>query len=511
MENYSDKNKRIAKNTLMLYGRKLFSMFVSLYTSRVILETLGVVDFGVSAAVGTVIGMIGFLNDSMSGATSRFITYELGRGDFEQLKKVFSTSVMVHLVLALVVLLFLETFGLYILENELVIPEERMNAARVVYHVSVLSAVICIIQVPYNACLIAHEKFDIYAYVDILNVVLRLLIVFLLLAISFDKLILWSLLSFAVSLIIISIYRFYCVRNYAEARFSFVWVPDLLKRMLGFSGWDLYGNMSVIARTAGVNFLLNVFFGPVMNAAAGIASQVQGTVMSFAGNLVTAVRPQIVKRYATKDYDAMFELLSNGIKIAFVLLGVFSLPLMCEVDFVLLVWLGDVPYYTAIFCIYTLLFNFFANISLLLASVIHASGKIKRISFINGTLYLLVVPVSYIAYRLGASPVVAFLFNVMAVMIGALSNAWTIRLYIKEFSFKKFLFNDYLKCICLLLANYIIVYSLHYFMQEGWIRLFTSIVLSTLSLSISSFYILFPVSYRRKIMNFIRIKLCRKA
>lgn len=511
MDNHSENTKRIAKNTLLLYVRKFFSMLVSLYTARVVLKTLGVEDYGISSVVGGVIGMIGFLNDSMSGATSRFLTYELGRGDKQRMKETFATALIIHVGIALIVFLFAETIGLWFLENKLVIPAERMNAARIVYQMAVLSTMIGISQVPYNACLVAHEKFDVYAYVDILNVVLRLLIVYLLVIINFDKLILWSLLGFVVSLLIMTIYRLYCTNHYEESRFHFVWKTDYIKPMLSFSGWDLYGNMSVMARTTGVNMLLNMFFGPVMNTAAGIATQVQSCIMGFAGNLVTAMRPQLVKQYACKEYESMFGLLQNGIKMAFVLLSLFSIPLMCEAHFVLQFWLGMVPNYTVIFCVLTLLFNFFANMSVLLVSVIHATGNIKRPSFINGTLYLLVVPFSYIAYRLGCPPWFAFLFNVLAVILGMLSNAWTIRLYIQGFSFKEFFFQIFLKCVGILIIVSSLVYMVRFVMEESWLRLIISVLFSSLLLSLSSLYILFGPSFRKQIYIYLNNKLCRKA
>lgn len=510
MGNHTENTKRIAKNTLFLYVRKFLSMLVSLYTARVVLDTLGVEDYGISGVVGSVIGMMGFLNDSMSGATSRFLTYELGRGDMQRMKDTFATALIIHVCIALIVFLLAETIGLWFLENKLVIPEERMNAARIVYQVAVLSTMIGVCQVPYNACLVAHEKFDVYAYVDMLNVLLRLLIVYFLVIVNFDKLILWSFLGFAVSMLIITTYRFYCTKHFEESRFHFVLKREFIKPMLSFSGWDLYGNMSVMARTMGVSMLLNIFFGPVMNAAAGIATQVQSSIMGFSGNLVTALRPQLVKRYACKDFESMLGLLQNGIKMAFLLLSLFSIPLVCEANFVLQLWLGVVPNYTVIFCIYTLLFNFFANMSILLVCVIHATGNIKRPSFINGTLYLLVIPFSYVAYRLGCPPWFAFMFNVLSVIMGLLSNAWTIRLYIPSFSFKDFLFQNFLKCVGVLAVVSSLVYSLHWILEEGWFRLIISVFLSSSLLALFGFYILFSKIFRKQLHINLKNKLCTK-
>lgn len=510
MTSHAENTKRIAKNTLMLYVRMLFSMLVSLYTSRVVLNTLGVEDYGIYNVVGGVVGMLGFLNASMSGATSRFLTFELGRGDSIRLKETFSSALIIHISIALIVFVIAETAGLWFLENKLVIPESRMTAAHIVYQLSIFSTMLGITQVPYNATIIAHEKMNVYAYVEILNVCLRLLIVYLLVIGDFDKLILYAILTFGVSMLIMGIYRIYCTRHYKETKFHFIWRKDILKPMLNFSGWDLYGNASVMARTQGVSMLLNLFFGPLMNAAAGIATQVQGAVMAFANNFIVAARPQIVKQYASGEYESMFHLLKNSITLSFTLLSLLSIPLMCETNFVLKIWLGIVPDYAVIFCNYTLLFNIFASISVLLVSVVHATGKIFRPSFINGSLYLLVIPFTYIAFRLGYEPWVSFLFNVVAVMIGLISNAWTIKLYINQFPFRKFAFYDFMKYIIILLNVYGITYSLHFIIAEGWLRLFLSILCSSILLLFESYYILLPPSTRQQFILSLKKKLWRK-
>lgn len=511
MASHTENTKRIAKNTLMLYVRMLFGMLVSLYTSRVILNTLGVEDFGINNVVGGVVGMLGFLTASMSGATSRFLTYELGRGDLVRLKETFSSALIIHIGIALVVFVIAETAGLWFFENKLVIPESRMTAAHVVYQLSILSTMLGITQVPYNATIIAHEKMNVYAYVEILNVCLRLLIVYLLVIGDFDKLILYSILTFSVSVLIMSIYWVYCIRHYEETKFHFIWKKDILKPMLSFSGWDLYGNASVTARTQGVSMLLNMFFGPLMNAAAGIATQVQNAVMAFAGNFIVAVRPQIVKQYAAGEYETMFKLLKEAIVLCFTLLSLLSVPLMSEAHFVLKIWLKIVPDYAVIFCNFTLLFNIFASISILLVSVVHATGKIFRPSFINGSLYLLVIPFTYVAFKLGCEPWVSFLFNVVAVVIGMTSNAWTIKLYVSGFPFKEILLKYFVRCVLILFSVYGMVYSLHFILDEGWERLMLSIFSSSILLSLGAFYILLTSSSRARLVSYLKKKLWKKA
>ena len=280
--------------------------------------------------------------------------------------------------------------------------------------------------------------------------------------------------------------------------------------MLSFSGWDLYGNASVTARTQGVSMLLNMFFGPLMNAAAGIATQVQNAVMAFAGNFIVAVRPQIVKQYAAGEYESMFKLLKEAIVLCFTLLSLLSVPLMCEAHFVLKIWLKIVPDYAVIFCNFTLLFNIFASISILLVSVVHATGKIFRPSFINGSLYLLVIPFTYVAFKLGCEPWVSFLFNVVAVVIGMTSNAWTIKLYVSGFPFKEILLKYFLRCVLILFSVYGMVYSLHFILDEGWGRLMLSIFSSSILLSLGAFYILLTSSSRARLVSYLKKKLWKK-
>ncbi len=510
MQPHSENTKRIAKNTLMLYGRMLFSMVVSLYTSRVVLSTLGVEDYGIYNIVGGVIAMLSFLNDSMSGATSRFLTFELGKGDNSKLKRTFSTAIVIHLCIALVILLFFETIGLWFFKNKLVIPDNRLVAAHVTYQVAIISSMLSIIQTPFNASIIAHEKMSVYAYVGILNVVLRLLIVYLLVIGNYDKLILYSILQLIVSIVIILIYLIYCRLNFAETRVGLHAYKEFFRPMLSFSGWDMFGNVSVMARTQGVSILLNMFFGPVANAAAGVATQVQSAVMAFASNIVTAVKPQLVKYYASNEYDSMFELLTNSVKLSFVLLSIITIPIIVEIDFILNLWLEIVPENTSIFCVFTLIFNLFAVISLLLATIIHATGKVKRISLINGCLYILVLPVTYFVFKHSDIIWLPYLFNTLAVSMGMLSNAWTIHLYIHQFDFVKFVKKTYLPCVILFCFVLLLILGCSQLMQQGIVRLLLSIFVSSLLLIILGYNVLLSKENRMMIKNVIVNRICKK-
>ena len=501
-------NKRIAKNTLMLYVRMLLTMAVSLYTSRVVLDVLGVEDYGIYNVVGGVVAMFSFLNASMGGATSRFITFEIGKQDDNKVKEVFSSALTIHIIIALIVLLLGETIGLWFLENKLVIPENRMFSARIIYQLSLISVILSITQVPYNAMILSYEKMNVYAYVEILNSILRLSVVFLIsFSNSFDKLILYAVLILSVSALIMLIYRGYSMRTFPTCRYTFRWDWAKIKPMLAFSGWDLYGNASVVARTQGVNMLLNIFFGPALNAASGIATQVQGAVMSFAGNILAAFRPQIVKSYAQKEYKRTIELVENAAKLSFILLLILSLPIIVEMPFILSIWLKDVPEYTVIFCRLTLAFNFFANLSSVVISAIHATGKIKRPSLINGTLYLSVIPISYVAYKMGIDPWISYAINVFMVLLGFLSNVYTLKLYLKGFYFFSFIRSVFAPCLLVFAIAISVLYLSSGICNNDWLQLFLTTLLSTVIILSSSYIILLNEEMKNNIKAKIKIKL----
>ncbi len=416
----------------------IFTMLVSIYTSRVVLNTLGIEDYGIYSVVGGVIAMFSFLNTTMAGATQRFLSFEIGRGDEVALNKVFCTSINVHTLIAAIVALLGETIGLWFIYNELVIPPERFDAALWVFQCTVISSVISILCVPLNALIIAHEKMGAFAYLSVLDVVLRLLIVYILAISPFDKLKLYAVLSLAVGLINTSIYVIYCIRYFKEARYHFIHDSALFKSMTGFAGWDMFGNISGIARTQGVSMLLNIFFGPVANAAAGIASTVQSAVMGFSTNVTIAVKPQIIKTYSHGDYDRMFFLINRGCVFTNLLMVMISIPLLIETPYVLELWLGIVPDNAITFCRLTLLFNIISIHSHFLLPGVQATGNIRQASTIMGVVYMLVVPFSYILFKLGCAPWVAFLLNTIFVGIGMLSNAYALHKNIPEYSLSEF-------------------------------------------------------------------------
>lgn len=395
----NNNNKRIAKNTAFLYIRMLLSIIVSLYTSRVVLQVLGEVNYGIYGLVGSVVAMFTFLNTTMSGATARFLTHDMAKGNVQRLHNTFNTALLIHIGIAIMVLIFAETIGLWFLHNKLVIPEERMFAANIVYQLSILSMMITITQVPYNAAIIAHERMDIYAYVELVNVTLKLVIVYILLIGNMDRLILYAVLVLCTSCVVAFIYRYYCVRHYKESHFKMVYKPEIIKPMLKFSLYDLYGNLSVTARQQGTNIIINIFFGIVLNAASGIATMVQGIISGFSGNILQAFRPQIIKSYAVGNIANMEKLMINAIKFALLLLMIITVPLCIEIDYIMHLWLGDVPEYAPQFCRILLLMNLVGVINTVLTIAIHATGNIKRLSFYAGTIALFNLPVMYILFK----------------------------------------------------------------------------------------------------------------
>lgn len=489
--NSTQNNRRIAKNTLMLYFRMILTMLVSLYTSRVVLNTLGIEDFGIYNVVGGVISLFSFITASMSSATSRFLTYTLGKNDLQELKEVFKASFTIHLFIAISIIILAETVGLWFLNNKLIIPNNRMPAAQFIYHTAVIGTFFSILQVPYTASIFSHEKMDMYAFFEIFITVLKLIIVISLTYIAYDKLITYAFLLLGVNIVSFLLYAFYSSKKFTECRYGISKNKEILRPMLSFSGWDLYGNMSTVARTQGVNILLNIFFGPVLNAAYGIATSVQNAVSAFSGNVLTAVKPQIVKSYANHEINYTIQLLNNTTKFTTILLLFIIIPISIEMPFILKIWLKNVPEYTSIFCILTLGFILFANLSTIIMSAIHATGKIKKSSFWNGSLYLSVIPLAYFAFKQHTSPVIPFVLNLFFVAIGWNLNMWYLKMYMPQFSIKSFyresLFPPLLIGIIAFMASII----LYLFFGQGWIRLILVFLVSSATiLSITYFYVL---------------------
>ncbi len=411
-------NSRIAKNTLFLYFRMLLIMIVTLYTSRVILQVLGATDFGIYNVVGGVVTMLAFFNSSLSTATQRYLNFEMGKGNENNLQKIFSMSFIGFCIIAVITVILAETLGLWFVYNKLTIPTERMNAAIMVYHFSVMTFVVSILMIPYNATIIAREKMSIYAYISIIEVILKLLLVFLLQELSYDKLVIYGLMMFFVSCSIVFFYRYYCLKNFYECKLLWIWDKNLLKGLFSFSGWMLSGTITNMLSTQGINILINMYFGPTMNAARAIAMQVNGAVSSFSANFMTAVRPQIIKSYAEGDLIYMYKLVFSASKISFFLLFIFILPILQNTDEILSLWLKDVPSFAILFTKLILVDLLINSAYGPIAYVSQASGKIRDYQLVISICFLSILIFSWIAYKLGYSVETSFYIAIIIDIIG---------------------------------------------------------------------------------------------
>ena len=401
MENNQTKSKRIIKNTLMLYVRMILIMVISLFTSRIILQTLGIEDYGIYNVVGGVVTMFSFFTGSLSTAISRFITYELGKKNKKRLGIIFSTSVNVLLLLSLIIIVLIETFGVWFLNYKLNIPVEGINAANWVMQCSILVFVINLISVPYNAAIIAHERMSAFAYISILEVTLKLAVAYMWYISPVDKLITYAVLLVLVALFIRLSYGIYCSKNFEECKYQLIYDKSLIKQMIGFAGWNLMGTGAYLFNTQGVNIVTNLFFGVTFNAARGIATQVEGIVKQFVNNFTTALNPQITKSYAEGDMDYMNNLVCRGAKYSYFLMLLFTIPFLYEADEILKIWLGNVPEHAGLFLRLTMLGTLIDILGNSTANAAWATGDIKKYYIYVAGVGCLVFPLSYIAFALG--------------------------------------------------------------------------------------------------------------
>ena len=447
----------IARNSLMLYLRMLLSVVVGLYTSRVVLQTLGVEDYGIYGLVGGIVSLFGFLNASMAGATSRFITFDLGTGDLEQLKQTFNAAFQSHLIIALLVFLLAETIGLWFVNHQLDIPQDSYFAANCIYQLSIFSALVGITQAPYTALIMAHEQMDVYAWLEFLNVVLKLVIVWLLQLISNERLIFYGLLVFAVSILIRSISRFYCHRHFLESHLSLSWQPEKIRQLLSFSGWNLYYDAGETIRLQGVNILINRFFGVVLNASFSLASMIQGTCWLFGHNVVAAFRPQIIKQYAAGNYSRMERLMNQALKFTLAIISLVFIPLIVEMPTLIHLWLGYIPPYLVVFCRIYLLDTIIGLINLIFQIGIYAHGNIKAISVVSGSLKLLCLPIIFLLFHFSFSPAWAYWCNLICLLIIVLSDIIVLKKHVSQLNVSS------LVSTCVLSLSIILFCSFTYF------------------------------------------------
>ena len=501
-------NKRIAKNTLLLYIRMILVMAVTLYTSRVVLNTLGVEDYGIYNVVGGIVAMFGFINSSMSSATQRYLTFTLGKGDEKRLQTIFSTSLQIHALIAGIVFILGETVGLWFLWNKMQIPVDRMDAAFWVLQCSILSAVVMIVSIPYNADIVAHEKMSAFAYISVLEVVLKLAIVYLLVVFSIDKLILYAILVLAVQILIRFCYSIYCGRHFSETKYRHVWDKELFKEMSGFASWSMFGNLSAVIFTQGLNLLLNVFFGPVVNAARAVAVQVQGAVHQFVGNFQMAINPQITKTYAHGELSDMHKLMFRSARFSFCLLLLLSLPVLLETEFILKMWLKIVPDNSVIFLrimICTSLLYTIAN-PMIIAN--QATGRIKKYQIVCGTILIMIMPISWTCLELGLPAYTVFIVHFVMEGVAQLARMLILRPLI-GIGLRDYFKNIYLRVGLTMAISVLLPGFVRSMLDEGLLRLVLIGVACVISVTITSFYLCLSTNERAmvksKVYNIINI------
>lgn len=502
MATTSANNKRIAKNTLLLYIRMLFLMAVNLYTSRVVLNVLGVEDFGIYNVVGGVVAMFSMLSGSLSAAITRFITYELGTGDRESLKRIFSSAVTIQIGLAVLIILLAEAIGVWFLNIKMNIPDARIVAANWVFQFSILTFAINLISVPYNASIIAHERMSAFAYISILEAIGKLAIAFLIVVSPMDKLIFYAILMCAVALIVRFAYGIYCKRNFEECTYHFIFDKDLLKRMFGFAGWNFIGATSAVLRDQGGNVVINLFCGPAVNAARGIAFQVNNAVSGFVTNFMTALNPQITKSYAAGDRDYMMTLIYQGARLSFYMLLLLSLPVLINTHYILELWLKTVPEHAVLFVQLVLVFAMSESISHPLITAMLATGKIRNYQLVVGGLQMMNLPVSYILLRIGMFPEVVIVVAIVISQCCLAARLLMLRGMI-GLSVKKYLKKVYLNVLAVTVFASVLPFLLADKMDESFINF----ILLSLVAVICTCIIIYHIGCNRTERQFVWNKL----
>lgn len=485
-------------------------MCIGLYTSRVVLRTLGIEDYGLYNLVGSIVVIFGFLNSTLSTSTQRFLNIEIGKGNSNRLNEFFSNALFLHVLLALTIFILAETIGLWYVKNMVNMQPGREIAALWVYQFSVIAVCLQIIQLPFMATIIAHERMNAYAYISIYEGLAKLFIVYLIQTIDYDKLIVYGGLILMVQLSVMLFYNIYCQKKFKEARFKIDVNKSLLKELIGFSGWNLTGNLAFACNTQGLNILLNLFFGTVINAARGLSFQIQSLVTQFTNNFQIAVKPQVIKYYAAGQFEEMENLVINSAKYSAFLMTVIIVPIVVGIKELLTLWLGDYPSYTPIFVTIILIRCIVTTITNNIVMVVHASGFLKNISIYGGTILLLVLPISYIMLRLGFNPATVFIIDLFAAMGEAFIELFFMYKYI-NFPVNKFCKKVYSKVIIVLLISFFIAYTIyHLFVNLVGVYILFIILPTSIISSILTIYTLGLDKFERLNMRNLILSKIRK-
>lgn len=488
MSNIESNNKTIAKNTMMLYMRMLLMTIVGLYTSRVILSELGASDFGIFNVVGGFVSMLAYLNTVFIDASQRFISVSLGKNDVSTVKRTFATALSIHFIIAAIVLIAAETVGLWFVNAKLNIEPARMYAANWVYQCTILSLLFTIVNIPYRSMIVAKEHMHIYAYASVVEAIMKLVIVFMLQLVAYDKLIIYSVLYLCVSIVLPAWYMIYSRRKFEECTFSLLRDKGIFKEMMSYSIWVVVGNLGFTFKDQFSNILINVFCGTIVNAARGIAGQVNGLVTSFANNFLMALSPQITKQYSAGNTERSFSLVCDGAKYAFYLMAIMTIPIIVNIDFLLGIWLKEVPDYTSSFVVITLIASIFYASSKTLTIAIQAGGDIKYFQIGISIIMLLELPIAYILLKIGLEPYYAMMPAIFTNILGILFRLYIAKKTIAFNHIKRYVLEIFFKCVPLIAIGIISSYCVGGIISNEIVRF---LVTSVFSVGITSTLIYF--------------------
>lgn len=488
----------------------LFMMAIGLFTSRVILNALGISDMGLMSVAGSVITMFTFLNATLTSGTQRFISYAIGENNAQRLRAVFKSAMTLHLLLAIIIFFLGETLGLWYVYNKLNVEPGRFQAAMWCYQLSIISTVVGMVQLPFNSALIAHEKMNIYAYMTIFDAVFKLLAAYLIQIVCFDRLIFYSILIFAAELLSTFLYNLYCRKHFTECSFSFGYDKGIFRNMLSFSGWNTLGCLAAMGQGTGVNLIINSFCGTVVNGARGIAFQANGWVTRFVENFMVALNPQIIKSYASGDIQRMSSLVINGARFGCYLFLLLGIPLFVEIEFVLKLWLGQCPEHTVAFMRIVMIETLFKTMGTPTVTAMHATGQMKLLNITVGSILLLIVPVSYVCFRLGLSPEQVLLINIIPWIVVPFIRVFLVKKYSQgKFPVGQYLYQVVLKTTAMALLMFVPIWLFSYYMQSytDWIR-FCAIFTSSLVFSaMVIYYIGLEQKYRILLVEKLKAKI----
>jgi len=508
MSDQSANNKRIAKNTVFLYIRMLFVMLVTLYTTRVVLRVLGVEDYGVYNVVCGFVSLFGVFNVCLTTGTTRFYNFALGKSDNVELRNTYKASLLIQVILIITVFILLETFGLWYINNKLVIPESRIPAANTIFQYSIISLVLLLSTTPYSAAVMSYEKMNFYAIASIVDALLKLIFIVSLQFITYDKLLLYGLLMMIASVSNFLMYFIYCRINFTELRLEGEFDKVLFKKLFSFSSWSLIDPLTYSVKGQGGNLVLNAFFGTIVNAAYGVANQVSSAVDSFTNNLSIAIRPQIIQSYAAGDYTRTKKLMFAMAKMNFMLHSMLVIPVLLEIKYILSLWLGDdYPMQTPLFAQLVMIIQTLNCLHTPISTVMVATGKIKRIKTISALIICSVIPISIIGFKMGLPPYSIWVILLVLTVINILVSA---KIMSKEF--QTIAFSDYIKniispCIQFILLVIIIPLFAWLFLPESIFRVFVVSLLSLICTIVIGYYIICDNSEKELFKKFMPIKL----